>query len=54
MDTGGFERFFHAMGTPAPDVIGIPEVPYITPDSSRCAPPGAKYGTVFMPEFQFE
>ena len=53
VNTGGFERFFHDMGTPAPDVVGIPEVPYITPIEQMLAA-GRKFGTVFMPDFRFE
>lgn len=53
VNTGGFERFFHDMGTPAPDQTGVPEVPYITPIQQMLAA-GEKFGTVFMPDFRFE
>lgn len=49
--TGGFERFFHAIGTPT-ETIGIPEQPYITPFPQLLAG-GQKYDTVFMPDFRF-
>jgi quercetin 2,3-dioxygenase len=49
--TGGFERFFHAIGTPT-DQPGIPPVPYITPFPQLLAG-GEKYGTVFLPDFKF-
>ena len=49
--TGGFERFFHAIGTPT-DVPGIPAVPYI-PSREEMMQAGQKYGTVFMPGFTF-
>lgn len=50
--TGGFERFFHDMGTPTTEV-GIPAKPYITPIPQMIAA-GQRYGTVFMPDFRFE
>lgn len=54
VNTGGFERFFHDMGTPAPaDAMGPPSVPYITPIQQMLAA-GQKFGTVFMPDFRFE
>lgn len=54
VNTGGFERFFHDMGTPAPaDAMGPPPVPYITPIQQMLAA-GQKFGTVFMPDFRFE
>jgi quercetin 2,3-dioxygenase len=49
--TGGFERFFDAMGTPTDDP-GVPPVPYITPFPQMLAA-GQKYGTVFLPDFTF-
>jgi quercetin 2,3-dioxygenase len=49
--TGGFERFFNAMGTPTDDP-GVPPVPYITPFPQMLAA-GEKYGTVFLPDFTF-
>jgi quercetin 2,3-dioxygenase len=54
VNTGGFERFFHDIGTPAPaDAVGAPTVPYITPFPQLLAA-GEKYGTVFMPDFPFD
>lgn len=52
VNTGGFERFFHAMGTPTEET-GIPAVPYITQFPQMLAA-GEKFGTVFMPDFRFE
>lgn len=52
VNTGGFERFFHDMGTPT-DQVGVPTVPYITPLQQMLAA-GQKFGTVFMPDFRFE
>jgi quercetin 2,3-dioxygenase len=49
--TGGFERFFHALGTPT-DKPGIPEHPYI-PEGRQFGQAGEKYGTVFLPDFTF-
>jgi quercetin 2,3-dioxygenase len=51
VNSGGFERFFHAIGTPATEP-GIPKVPYITPFPQLLAA-GEKFGTVFMPDFPF-
>lgn len=48
--SGGFERFFHEMGTPT-EQTGIPQVPYI-PQFPQMKAAGDKYGTVFMPDFQ--
>ena len=50
--TGGFERFFNAMGTPT-ETPGSPEVPYI-PSIPQMIGAGQKYGTVFLPEFRFQ
>jgi quercetin 2,3-dioxygenase len=52
VNSGAFERFFHAMGTPTEET-GIPKVPYITPIEQMIAA-GQKFGTVFMPDFKFE
>ncbi|NEM92267.1 quercetin 2,3-dioxygenase [Galbitalea soli] len=49
--TGGFERFFHGIGTPT-DSAEIPTRPYIPPFEQMLAA-GQKYGTVFLPEFSF-
>jgi quercetin 2,3-dioxygenase len=51
ISTGGFERFFNAMGVPTDDP-GIPAQPYITPFPQMLAA-GEKYGTVFLPDFKF-
>ena len=51
VSTGGFERFFHDMGTPT-DQAGVPQQPYITPIPQMIAA-GQKYGTIFMPDFTF-
>ena len=51
ISTGGFERFFHGIGTPT-ETYGIPERPFIPPFPQMLAA-GQKYGTVFMPDFQF-
>ena len=52
VNTGGFERFFHAIGTPTQET-GIPLEPYITPFPQLLAA-GEKFGTIFMPDFRFE
>jgi quercetin 2,3-dioxygenase len=52
VNTGGFERFFHAIGTPTDDPTS-PPVPYITPFPQLLAA-GEKFGTIFMPDFPFE
>jgi quercetin 2,3-dioxygenase len=51
VNSGGFERFFHGIGTPTEET-GIPKAPYITPFPQLLAA-GEKYGTVFMPDFPF-
>jgi quercetin 2,3-dioxygenase len=51
ISTGGFERFFNALGTPTDDP-GVPPVPYIPPFPQMLAA-GEKYGTVFLPDFVF-
>lgn len=51
VNSGGFERFFHDIGTPTEE-SGIPQIPYITPFPQLLAA-GEKYGTVFMPDFPF-
>lgn len=51
ISTGGFERFFNALGTPTDDP-GVPPVPYIPPFPQMLAA-GEKYGTVFVPDFKF-
>jgi quercetin 2,3-dioxygenase len=49
--TGGFERFFHGIGTPTDDP-GIPAVPFI-PEIPQMIEAGKKYGTIFLPDFTF-
>jgi len=51
VSTGGFERFFHGIGSPT-DVADIPERPYIPPVEQMIGA-GMKYGTVFLPDFRF-
>ena len=51
VNTGGFERFFHDMGTPTEEP-GVPTQPYITPIEQMIRA-GQRYGTVFMPDFRF-
>lgn len=49
--TGGFERFFHAIGTPTDDP-GVPIVPFI-PSREVMGAAGEQYGTVFRPDVRF-
>jgi len=51
--TGGFERFFHAMGQPTAEP-GLEGKGVFVPDFPQMRAAGEKYGTVFMPEFVFQ
>jgi quercetin 2,3-dioxygenase len=51
--TAGFGRFFHAMGK-ATEKPGIPgPEDFFVPPFPKMGAAGAKYGTVFRPEFRF-
>jgi len=51
--TGGFERFFHAMGQPVAEP-GLEGKGVFVPDFAQMRAAGEKYGTVFMPDFVFQ
>ncbi|WP_062464100.1 quercetin 2,3-dioxygenase [Demequina soli] len=53
VSSGGFARFFHAMGTPT-DKPGIPTPSeFYAPPFSQMKAAGELYGTVFRPDYNF-
>ena len=53
VSTGGFARFFHAMGTPTTKT-GIPEPKdFYIPSIDQMRAAGELYGTVFRPDYTF-
>jgi quercetin 2,3-dioxygenase len=51
VNTGGFERFFHGIGTPTTETVP-PKIPYI-PSQEQFIEAGKKYGHVFRPDVRF-
>jgi quercetin 2,3-dioxygenase len=53
VSSGGFARFFHAMGTPT-EKTGIPDPSeFYIPSIPQMMAAGQKYGTIFRPDYKF-